>query len=638
MKQTRERSFQILVCLVLALTICSSVLVNQAHGSVTTTVTLLSPTTDGYIYNSDGYYGSAGVYLTARNSLTGTVDSSSISAVGGQFAFIDPNLIQYVVYRQFPFFDTSSIPAGATIDSWNLSLYVVADYSTTDFEVTIQQGVGVYPHSPLQTGDYYYGFYSGNGGNRSTDEIDGVGFWNITGTQMSWINAGGITKFCVRSSNDIDAVEPTGDEYVEFATRESGEAYAEKLYVTYTVGGTATPTPTLPPSATPSPTPSPTLPGTTPTPPPAGPTNYIFHGPYYESGAVANVDLNVTMYQPHAAPVSFFLNGTDTIADTATYALAQPATNLAWNVTSTGNYRIYAFDGSTFDEVWVYLTDPDVTSDTFQFSIVDFYGMTNPQLSTIINVGGQQRIVERKSLTAALTTFVMETFHTYTFKYTCAQGSYSHIFDVPGVSNYPTGNPITEMILVGDFPTTNPGTVTATATRTNATTIDITYGDGDGATVWLYVEITHYEDGTKVTDYSTNTTGNVFSYSWTSAESTTDYVVNVQAYRFGAIYPWMLSCPIVTGSNPFTGALDFLGTWPGGVDPAQVIVAIIIILSGIGVFSYWGQLAGCGFSWLMFGIFLALGWYQASIANFIFAGLITVLIGIEEGKKVIREV
>jgi hypothetical protein len=189
------------------------------------TLTIDSLSSDGYIYNSNTNYN------TAWGASTGMVSSSATYISIGQKKTGVPST--YYVYRGFLLFDTSSIPSNVVIDNATLSLYKYEDYSTTDFTITIQDGQPVYPHNPLQVGDYSRVYYQGNGGGLNTANFVN-GRNNITLTNLSWITKGGTTKLCLRSSRDISGTAPTGDEHVNVCSYEYAlPAHAPRLVIEY---------------------------------------------------------------------------------------------------------------------------------------------------------------------------------------------------------------------------------------------------------------------------------------------------------------------------------------------------------------------------------------------------------------------
>ncbi len=194
------------------------------------TLSVYSLTNDGYIYNSSSNYN------TAWTASTGTISSSAIYLSIGQskVASFPPD---YRVYRGFLPFNTSSLPSNAFIDRAVISLYKKDDYSTTDFNITIQNGQPTYPHSPLQIGDYAKSHYSGNGGGLNTANFVN-GRNNITLTDLTWINKTGITKLCLRSSPDMSGTTPSGSEYVNVYSANAMDpmpdvSYKPKLIITY---------------------------------------------------------------------------------------------------------------------------------------------------------------------------------------------------------------------------------------------------------------------------------------------------------------------------------------------------------------------------------------------------------------------
>jgi hypothetical protein len=77
------------------------------------------------------------------------------------------------------------------------------------------------PSDPVVVGDYDESLYSGNGGTISSYKFKGLnpgdfgippcwGYVILNATGINWINKGGITKLCMRSSYDIAGTPPTG--------------------------------------------------------------------------------------------------------------------------------------------------------------------------------------------------------------------------------------------------------------------------------------------------------------------------------------------------------------------------------------------------------------------------------------------
>ena len=197
---------------------------------------VIDPTITVTISQSDGYiYKSSSNYETAWSAEEGTVscEDSYISIGQSKVASFPPD---YRIRRGFLFFDTSELPSNACIDNVVLSLYKKNDYSDTEFTITVQNGQPDYPHDPLEERDYNKEYYSGNGGELNTADLVN-GYNNITLTELSLINIGGMTKLCLRSSRDINGTIPTGSEYVNvYSSNIEGEPYPDprpKLIIIY---------------------------------------------------------------------------------------------------------------------------------------------------------------------------------------------------------------------------------------------------------------------------------------------------------------------------------------------------------------------------------------------------------------------
>jgi hypothetical protein len=193
---------------------------------------VIDPTLTVYSTSSDGYiYKSGSVYSTVQSASSGTVDSSgTYITIGQRYISLTPGI--YYIYRGFVFFNTSALPSNAYLDNATLSLYKKDDYSTTDFDITIQNGQPTYPHNPMQTGDYNKNYYSGNGGSLNTSRFTS-GYNAIPLSNLNWINKTGVTKLCLRSSRDINAKTPTGAEYVNVHSSEFLGMCPPKLVINY---------------------------------------------------------------------------------------------------------------------------------------------------------------------------------------------------------------------------------------------------------------------------------------------------------------------------------------------------------------------------------------------------------------------
>jgi hypothetical protein len=188
--------------------------------------------------SSDGRLGkeSATSYSAAQSATVADYlyDATTYMIIGQSYSF--PGVDNWWEHRSYIPFDTSFLGTDAVISSAILSFKGYFDASAADFNITIQNGQPTYPHIPLITSDFNKNYYSGNGGTFNTSNFAVGNYMNITlnADGISWISKTGITKFCLRSSKDISATAPSGDEFVEIYSYEAGASSQPKLYLTYT--------------------------------------------------------------------------------------------------------------------------------------------------------------------------------------------------------------------------------------------------------------------------------------------------------------------------------------------------------------------------------------------------------------------
>jgi hypothetical protein len=556
--------------------------------------TFTSESTDGYTAKE----GPLASYLALQSATSATYVYGSLTHAGiGQHS--SPTYVY--IHRAYVPFDTSILPNGANITTAILSIYVEADYSYTDFNVTIQNGQPTYPHLPIEFADYYTGYYSGDGGTRNTTSITGTGYWNITlsPTGRSWIDVDGTTKLCLRSNKDIEAI-PVGEsasENIYFSTFEQGSAYTPKLYVTYETEG----------------------------------FSYVVHGPYYENGAVATCTTVVTLQIENMASNSTVLNGTDGVADTVTYSIEQAGIAFSWNISDAGMNKTrtyYLIQTATFDELWIFLPNPDEPAYLYTFFISDLAGIQDGYLSTSINVAGVNRVVEREKTDIINTIpFWMIQFDHYTLTLTCSKGTY-----VWGDFVAQTNTEQTLLVTPDMFAPSYPGnTVNCTCMRRNDTWIQINYTDPQNLTSWLSVSITHKEHSAWLSDYTTNVTTNPIQINWYTADSTIDYRASATALWNGTQMQWSWGLQhLGPAANPWTGLFDILGTFPF---PAANLVGFIIVMFTFAAFTYVHMVAGCFIGLVVAGLLNYLGWLTIGWNLVALGFAVVILAAIVEAKR-----
>jgi hypothetical protein len=546
----------------------------------------------------DGCIQKMGVgYLAAWGAQQGdAVSDTQNFSIGGQGSVANTF---YWIYRSFVYFDTSIIPAGATINSATLRLYIYQDWSQGDFNITVQTGGSGYPHAPLVLLDYWQGHYSGDGGSRNTTTISNLGYWNITFNSQGrgWINIGGITKLCLRSSNDINIIAgPAGADYVIFRTFEFGQNYAPKLYVNYTTHV---------------------------------PYIYIIHGPYYDNGTVATTVLNVSL-QIENMPTAFYaLNGTSGNAQTLNISIEQQGICFAWKV---GNNltRTYDLSDGVFEELWVYLPTPSNTYQVYTLQFWDLAGILQqcPYVSAEQYVGGVMRTIQKIRVDAEdKALMLLQEGQTYSI--VLGDSSFTEVYGDVAM----TSDSTVQLILRGaEFP----NSVTATyeyvriyGLRTFGSphgNITIFYQDTQNMTVNVSLTISE-QNGTVVATYTT--TSNQFVYCWALADNKTSYEVQaiINSAKYGQL-PWSQYFPRHFSTAPW--GLDFLGSLGFNT---SIIMPIFLILFFAGCFSAVNAEAG---AFVAVVIAIALTWmgWIAIPSGFLIAALcLAVLLAIYYAKR-----
>ena len=198
---------------------------------VTIDPTMSFPTSanDGYLLNaSSGTYNTNWAATSSLLAYTSTTEN-----LIGQI----PYNTSGAIFRDALYFDTSTLLSAVTITDAIIYLYGSSNASTTDFDITVQNGQPTYPSNTLIVTDYDKSHYAGSGGTLNTSGwlVGGYNSLSLDATGISWINKGGNTKLFLRSSRDISGTAPSAgyNEYVGYATYEEG-MHPPYFDVTYT--------------------------------------------------------------------------------------------------------------------------------------------------------------------------------------------------------------------------------------------------------------------------------------------------------------------------------------------------------------------------------------------------------------------
>ncbi len=508
------------------------------------------------------------------------------------------------IRRGYLYFDTSVIPDTATITSAKLFVHVYAGYLSTSQNLVIQSGGSVYPHDPLVVGDYWQGWYSGNGGSQEiTELVSTYTNYNITlsATGISWLNPSGRTRFCLRLQLDIDNLEPIElMEFVRIHSKEysGGWAYWPKLYVEYSISDGK---------------------------------QYNLRGPYFESGQLAPYLISVTCYKPTEPYESFTLDGSGGYEDTYQINSTETISYFTWNISSpaTNKTRTFYASGDSVEEILVFIPNDDEPFYVYTFSVLDVgAGITGGFLESVINVNGSSYVVERLSLNVLNSLpFWFSWAHRYDMRLLCDQGSYTFggFIALSEASQ-------TLIITASMFPIAYQGqNITVAARRQNATWIQINYTDSETLTFWVHYSIKVREGQTWTEVYSTNASGQTQQLNWYGAESTANYLATVTASR-EEIYTFTFSLPApASTTNVWENILDLLGSLPFPVKNAIGFVLVLVFAMG---FSYiYTPFAVVGMA-LLAAFLTYIGWLDLSVTAIgVALALALIYVLTEEHKK-----
>lgn len=621
-------------------------------------------------FSSNSYDGctfTTAVYATAHQASTGTVESGYIwigqaNALGGQDT----------IYRGYVIFDTSALPNDATVDSAILSLYVGADQSDTDFNVTIQSGMPTYPHEPVIANDYYYSYYSGSGGSANTSTISGSGYWNITLSAIGegWISLTGTTKFCLRSSRDISATESTGDEYIECKVAENGASYTAKLYVEYSLPPSYS---TITLSASPEVNAEISINGTNYVTPSyaswedgtvahltaeegviSGGTGYLFDRWYVNSTDTyydLSIDLTITgdttivayyteiedlyyFYGPYDEETGYLLDENVTVSifyDTLGYPLYEHSFNTSWvfPVSPQALYFRFTFEDNSTREYWIDQTE-DVLPvyifwgenvDDYTINFLDTAGILDdyPYVTAKRYVNGTLHTIEKKKVDA-YNSVLMSLVYGRSYTLVLGTEESPYIF---GDLTMTESTSVQLVLRTVDFPVNSllQEDIRIYGVRDN-TTITIAYDDDSEETTLVSITIYYgsYEEA-----YSTTYSNSSFTLTWTGGESDVSYLVQVDInHDTYDELEWRQYFPAMGDMEDLS--LDWLGDWDFD---SYTLIPSIAILCAAGCFSkvnaYIGMILMCIFAalftWIGF-IPIPAGMLVSAFALAILGGLV----------------
>ena len=327
----------------------------------------------------------------------------------------------------------------------------------------------------------------------------------------------------------------------------------------------------------------------------------------------------------------YVLNGTDGVADTLNVSIEQKGVAFTWNITGSQNYtRVFCLTSDAFEEIWIFIPEGNVYLYTFEIN--NFAGVTNAYIETIINVEGQNRIVERQSIEVVyLVPFYMIFGDHYTLRVTSDEGTFTW-GDFIALST----TTITLNIKGVDFPKSTLYKfkyVRIYALRKYGN-ITILYEDLLNMTNSVAIYI-NYLNGSNA--YNATETADAFNHQWLGADNSTDYLayVTIDHDRYGT-YSWKQFLTRKHSTNPFN--FDWLGTITvGGVTvDTSILISIFIIVLSTACFSVLNPQIGAFVACVTATILTLMGWIPIPAPLLIGAWCFTFLFALAMSKVRVR--
>jgi hypothetical protein len=200
---------------------------------MTTAIEVVGSSSDGRLFSKTNSH-----FSVARDAVNADYLAAGLTALRVGLGY-DMAGDKYRFYRCYLYFDTSSIPDGATILSATLSLYLKDDLTIlpSGFAIVLGKDTGgTYPHDPLVLGDFDRTLYTGGGASTPWVYTGQSGYKTFTFTSLgksSWINDQGTSKFVLMSSLDVGYTVPYDYMLADFYSQEAGSSYWPKLGLTY---------------------------------------------------------------------------------------------------------------------------------------------------------------------------------------------------------------------------------------------------------------------------------------------------------------------------------------------------------------------------------------------------------------------
>lgn len=189
-------------------------------------------TVDGFVE----YYLDPGVFLTMNAaSAANTANDSGANINGLQNS--RGGATEYNLQRGFALFDTSSLTSGATISSAVFSLYGSSKNNANSDSARMVTSTPA-SNTALVVEDWDQTGTVALANDITFASASTTGYNDFTMTDLTAVSKTGVSKFGMRTTNDIAASAPTGSNFLTTTAADTGGTSQDpKLVVTYTLGG-----------------------------------------------------------------------------------------------------------------------------------------------------------------------------------------------------------------------------------------------------------------------------------------------------------------------------------------------------------------------------------------------------------------
>jgi len=351
--------------------------------------------------------------------------------------------------------------------------------------------------------------------------------------------------------------------------------------------------------------------------------DYDLAGAYNEEGYREGA-INCTLYYIDNSSSTFTLDGTYNVSSSSEGIAFK--FDLGYNESRT----YYLIEGQNET---IYVIKPTSPYYTYSFYVIDYIGVKDAYLETLININGTDRVVERWKLDVLnALPFTCSWGSVYKLRLVCDRG-------IAYLPSFVAGATMENTIAITSelFPSTETDIsgIQVNSVRNNITWITTTYYDSDGNTSWVYVAI--YQFGNSTPIQTTNVSSSSLTWHWYGADPELDYYVYILAnHDVRGLLDWTIVLPteFENDENPWDILDTILGAFP--IDPKNLIGLGIVLLC-FATFSNRNISVGLVVGIIIAMILTYIGWLDFNWAWLTSSLAIAVLVGLAIEKERMKQ-